>query len=122
MINDELVLRILNIPRTFFNPTNDNSVYSLLKQTGYFREKDKVDEKTIINILEQNPEYTEDWLDWSANKRSDAGWYFKVGDDKGYTLGYLDSEKGIIKQEDYLDARTVCAKYIILEIESIRSS
>ncbi len=121
-MNKKLVLGILNIPRIFFNPNNNKSVYTLLKETGYFLKKNEIDEKAIIDSLEQNSKYIEDWLEWSANKRTDSGWYFKVGENKGNTIGYLDSEKGITRQKKYSDVKIACAKYIVLEIEGIVNS
>lgn len=112
IIND-----IINIPSTL-HCNETESMYSLLQKYNYFEQYDMVQEDLIREVLIKNPEYINQWLQWSEDKRSSEAWYFIKNTNNKYTVGYYGSKKEIKKE--YFDAASACAAFIKLDIESLR--
>ena len=118
MEKDQIIKSILRLPEIFYTEQN-KSIYSLLKKTGYFESFTEVNEKDIFDLLIQHPEYIKLWLNWSEDKRSSSGWYFKGSEDRKYIVGYYP-DNGEIKLSEYTNAAEACSVFIKREIEEIR--
>jgi hypothetical protein len=104
-----------------YSERNDVSIYSLLKEVGYFDIHDEVSEDLIRKALFLHPNCVNDWIRFSEDKRSSAGWYFRQnGID--YEVGYFSLNKNNVGPTKYSDSTEACAAFIKHEIESIRSN
>lgn len=119
MNTKDTVNKILSIPREFNNLRN-TSIYSLLKESGYFETYNQVKEVDIAEALKKQPECITDWLMWSEDKRSSSGWYLKQNEFGKYTVGYFPERKDF-KLTEYSDLTEACAVFIKREIEEIRN-
>lgn len=120
MNKETLISSIVNLPENFYSLGNI-SIYSLLKETGYFEMYNQVDEINIVKELIRNPEYINQWLSWSEDKRSCSGWYFKQNGDNKYIVGYYPAKEDL-KTIEYSDIKEACAAFIKREIEDIRKN
>ena len=117
MESTHIIIDVLHLPRKF-NELGNATIYSLLDDTGYFKIRTQVSEDKICEALHTHPECVDDWLRYSEDKRSDAGWYFQRCD-KGYRVGYFSSRGNDIKSTEYTDQVAACACFIKHEIEDI---
>lgn len=115
-----IIKEILFLPTKFYTDEN-NSVYSLLKEIGYFNVYDDIQEYDILKALSDYPECFENWLLLSENKRTTSGWYFKRNEVDRYVVGYFPA-KGDLQHQEYADIKEACAAFIKREIEDIRMS
>lgn len=115
----ETTKMILSLPRKY-KEIFTISIYDLLKQTGYFEIHDKVLAKDIQILLTQHPEFIEDWIQYSADKRCTTGWYFKLGDGRKYLVGCL--KKNGNNQTAYDDKIEACSVFIKHEVDEIKNS
>ncbi|MEO4004180.1 hypothetical protein [Flavobacterium sp. CAU 1735] len=115
-----LIKSILSLPEKF-HVLGNASIYSLLKETGYFEINSQINEATILDELNKHPEYINYWLNWSDDKRTTSGWYFKQNENGKYVVGYFPvSEQSRLME--YSDLKDACAAFIKREIEEIRNS
>jgi hypothetical protein len=115
----ELTISIVNLIDTF-HKVKSESIYSLLKGTGYFELHHQVNEAIILDSLLANPECIQQWLAWSSDKRVDSGWYFKQRDDGKFEVGHQgQGDSGVA---EYTDIAKACAAFIKQEIEMIRKA
>ncbi len=115
---DSAILNILKIPEKFYY-YGENSIYTLLQETGYYNKYEQIDENNILSNLMIYPECISFWLRWSYNKRSDSGWYIKKIENEKYCFEYFPIAAATEKKE-YLNIETACAAFIKKEIEDIR--
>ena len=87
MKSDDMVKEIISIPIKFYSDGNTDSVYSLLKESGYFTAYDTINEEDLVKILYEYPDYIDHWLTLSENKRTYSGWYFKAIKNGKYSVG-----------------------------------
>ncbi len=120
MVQD-LLNKIVELPIKFYSTENKLSIYELLEETGYFKSYGNVKQRDLLQALEKSGEYINHWLNWSSNKRTTSGWYFKKEKDR-YLVGYFDMENNIDDSKEYYDSRIACSHYIKEEIEEIRRS
>jgi hypothetical protein len=112
-----MISDIIHLPEKFY--AGNASIYSLLKETGYFESHLQVNEAILLDELNKLPELVNQWLNWSDDKRSSSGWYFQKNATKGYVVGYHPSIHNPI-QLKFIDSKEACAAFIKREIESIR--
>jgi hypothetical protein len=93
------------------------SIYELLKRTGYFDVADKISEKDIYDELILYPDFVDDWLRYSTDKRGSSGWYFTLGT-KGYLVGFFSKDGD--SRTVYDDKLHACAIFIKHELEEIK--
>ena len=100
---------------------NNVAIYSLLKEVGYFDMYNEVSEDVIREALLLHPNCVNDWIRFSEDKRSSAGWYFQQnGID--YEVGFFSLNKNNIGPTKYSNSIEACAAFIKREIESIRGN
>ena len=115
-----LINEIISFPLKF-NNLEDISLYSFLKEIGYFKHYNEVYENDVAKTLIQHPECINAWLNWSENKRVTSGWYIQNQENGHYVVGYYPSYEGNT-QIFYSDITNACAAFIIKEIEAVRNS
>jgi len=120
MNKDNTINNIIYLPEKFYKQ-RDVSIYSLLKESGYFELHNQIIEANIFDGLIKHPECIDQWLNWSADKRSSSGWYFKQNDNGKYVVGYFPLKENL-ETTEYLDEVEACAAFIKREIEDIRNS
>ncbi|MEP6850559.1 MAG: hypothetical protein ABI999_17000 [Acidobacteriota bacterium] len=108
---------LIQIPLVFEN--SGKSASTLVLESGYLESPDVVTVEVLTTTLKEIPEAVEAWLDWSDNKRTNAGWYFNRGGPRGYVLGYYPPSKNLPLTK-YPDAYDGCANFIKREVEDIR--
>lgn len=116
----DAVNKIVQLPRKF-SAVGNGSIYSLLKETGYFQAHDQISEDVIRDALTCHPECVDEWMHLSEDKRSDAGWYFMQLDETHYAVGHFIPKAGDAERREYSDPIQACAAFIKHEIEDIRS-
>ena len=115
----DTVIDLIYIPRKFEDLGNV-SIYSLLCDSGYFETHSQISERTIREALRAHPETVDEWMRFSEDKRTNAGWYFRPSQ-KGYEVGYFSRSQGSVKSAEYSDRTEACAVFIKNEIEDIRT-
>lgn len=110
------VMQLINIPRNFFQKLTA-SMYDLLKETGYFKNETQISEQDIYTALVSHPELTDDWMQYSEDKRC-LGWYFKRDNKNKYLVGCL-SKNGVTIETEYDDKLMACAVFIKRELDQI---
>lgn len=113
----DIIIELIHLPRKF-NERGNATIYSLLNDTGYFKIRAQISEDSICEALRTCPECIDDWLLYSEDKRSDAGWYFQRCAES-YRVGYFSSKDNGIKPTEYEDRVAACARFIKHEIEDI---
>ena len=115
---ENLIRILVNLPSQFQEVRN-KSIITLLKESGYVKYFDIVNENNIADFLKKYPEKIKDWLIWSDDKRSLSGWYFIQEKENSFLLGYLPKDRKVDELQ-YSDKILACAIYIKLELEHIR--
>jgi hypothetical protein len=117
MDKDHIIKNIVSLPVNFYART-DSGMYGLLKESGYFEMNNQIQAGDIEQVLEMHPHYISDWMNWSENKRTDSGWFFKKVESGKYEIGYA-SQNGNANIRQYVGKAEACATFIKLEIEDI---
>ncbi len=120
MNKDNTINNIIYLPKKFYKQ-RDVSIYSLLKESGYFELHNQISEANIFDELIKHSECIDQWLNWSADKRSSSGWYFKQNENGKYIVGFFPPTENL-KITEYLDITEACAAFVKREIEDIRKS
>ena len=118
----EITKNVLSIPRQF-NSLSSVSVHTLLRESGYFEHYKNISEDVIHNALADHPELIQEWMQFSEDKRTCAGWYV-TQDTKGqYGVGRI-SENAVDDtwKIEYARAIDACTAFIMREIEDIRQN
>lgn len=114
-----IIENIIFLPKRFFK--GNTSIYTLLKESGYFEMNEQISEADIFKELTQQLECIEGWLSLSEDKRGSSGWYFKQNDNGKYVVGYFPPKENFGVYE-YIDKVEACAAFIKREIEDIKNS
>jgi hypothetical protein len=116
---EDVIQKIISLPKVF-NDLSDVSIFELIKETGYFQMHDQILEQNIREELNRHPEYVKEWLNYSEDKRSDSGYYFKQDDRDNYVVGYYDKKNRKQPKRIYTNQIEACASFVKNEIEDIR--
>jgi hypothetical protein len=120
MNKNDTIGQIICLPAKFNDPETNESIYSLLKATGYFELYDQIRESDIAKALAKQPECINQWLSWSDDKRTGSGWVFAKNSSGNYIVGYFPAAPGF-EQKEYANIIEACANFIKKEIEEIRT-
>ena len=119
MAPKDILYDIISLPR-HFNDLGDKSICMLLAETGYADIRDQITIDAIRESLLEHPECVVDWMQYSADKRTRSGWYFKEGRFREFVVGFVvDGDKRKESQQSYHDDRDACAAFIKKEIDSL---
>lgn len=117
---NNIAKEIIRLPETYYALGNI-SIYSLLKKTGYFEVYNQLDEIIILQEIINNPHCINQWLEWSNNKRTTPGWYFKKIKSTEHIVGYFNLVNNSNLRK-YSNSNEACAAFIKREIEEIRKN
>lgn len=115
-IDNDIVLRLIQLPRQV-NITG-KPIHDLIVDMGCTTMSLKTPAAVIRQILVQHPDYVDEWLLYSENKRTDSGWYVVVESGR-YEVGYYSIETGRRVEAIYHDKTDACAAFIEHEIRDI---
>jgi hypothetical protein len=115
-VETELINRILNIPSEF-NTSQTKSITNLVIASGYVQMYLLVTTIVLENAIRREPRVMDSWQEYSENKRTTHGWFWKKGNQN--EVGYY-SAHGILNVESYDDIYKACAAFIKHELEDIR--
>jgi hypothetical protein len=113
----DLSVRIIGLPNRF--KTANASIYALLKYSGYFEMHDRITTESIREALSEHPDYIDDWIQYSEDKRCGSGWFI-LPNGTGHQVGFYSSKAGITQTTNYSDRLEACATFIKNEIEAVR--
>ncbi len=94
------------------------SIYEMLKRTGYPARRGTLTVEAIRKALASDPERMSEWLDYSANKRANAGWYIRNANGQ-FEVGNRRSDGSVAEQRRYADLEEACGHFILHELEQI---
>jgi hypothetical protein len=114
---NNIIDRIIHMPVLL---GNKKSIYSYLKETGYFENYNGIDEGAIAKSLNAYTNLIGEWLDWSSNKRTSEGWFFINRNNNKYTVGYFPN--GHAEDKIFSDKEAGCAYFIKCEVEQVRKN
>jgi hypothetical protein len=98
----------------------DVSLHELLVGSGYVEHHEQIAEEVIRERFALAPQCADDWIGYSEDKRTETGWYLRVLGKGKFEVGYIggaDDEGSMTTYSDKLDA---CAKFVKMEVESLR--
>jgi hypothetical protein len=116
MQRERILQSIIKLPVTF-GLMADKSPFTILSDLGYAKIHDSVSEIDIYSVLTKEPNYLEDWLSFSADKRT-VGWYIYRSESDFY-VGRLDNTGSKADEKCYDDGLKACAAFIKHEIDDI---
>ena len=112
----DLIFKLINLAKEF-SQKHTVSIYELLQKTSYLKVADQISEQDLYKGLAIHPDFISDWLEYSEDKRTDDGWYFKLSDRNKYLVGSVN-ESGITETE-YNDKIEACAVFVKKELDLI---
>jgi hypothetical protein len=95
-------------------------VHALLKESGYLYSSDEVLVKDIREALAEQPRRIDEWAQYSNDKRSSSGWYFRPDGDGTFEVGYYSSKEKKNTRSSFVDRATACAIFIKREADYIQ--
>lgn len=111
-----IIGNVINIPAQF--KKGNDSFKSLVAKSGYFTFEVEISIPDIADGLRLNPEFIKDWLEWSDDKRTEAGWFFQNNLPGKYVVGYFPPD-GKDNTTIFIDKYLACATFIKNEIEGV---
>lgn len=114
----QLCVDIIGFPRTTSEKQNV-SFYSLLKKSGYFEMRDQTTIAAIREALLEQPDYVNDWIQYSEDQRCHPSWFFRQNG-ADYEVGFLSLEAHDVPVTKYSDRFEACATFIKHLIEMVR--
>ena len=116
---EAIAAEIVALPQRFHS-LRDVSIFLLLEATGYFRLHDQISAGDIRAALLRCPESSEEWMQYSEDKRTSSGWYLTQNDEGRDEVGYFTERGGRQRRVVYEKCIDACAAFIKREIEDIR--
>jgi hypothetical protein len=110
------IRKICELPIAFSR--GNKSPFELALKSGFVFIKKKDSLEFIKRNLENQISLIDWWQQWSEDKRTDNGYFLKIGDKN--IVGYVDYNKnGLIKEVEYDSELDACSEYILLEVSNI---
>ncbi len=115
---ENIIQNIIRIPRDYYQ--QNRSKLTLVQESGYFDQYDQITEELIFEALQKEPEYVDEWIQWSDDQRVSEGWYIKIENGENFVARF--STKGEYRESitKYPDIKTACAAFIKHQIEYSR--
>ncbi|MBF0386172.1 MAG: hypothetical protein HQL27_09950 [Candidatus Omnitrophica bacterium] len=101
------------------NLEQNKSLRELFRETRYKEYGVKITIENIENTLKKNPDYIDDWLLYSQNKRCTPAWYFVKQPTNVFVIGYLDSDGKKVSEKIMNNSITACAYMIRMEMDEL---
>src|ERR1043165_6939665 len=104
---EEIARRVCEIPSEVHR-RGDVSVAALVEESGFDHTDTSALRQAIEQQLRARPVLIEDWLGYSADKRSSRGWYFQ--DHPGPAVAYFESGVGTSREQRFTDRAPACSE------------
>jgi hypothetical protein len=115
----DVVVQIIALPRRFHSLGNV-SMFTLLEATGYLELHDQISEDDIRAGLVLCPECVQEWIQYSADKRTSSGWYVTKNEEGCYETAFIADTGTLTNRVQYDNAIDACAVFIKHELDDIR--
>jgi hypothetical protein len=112
---ERIVDNIIELPRNFQSIGN-TSIRHLVQESGYIETRSLIQDDIIRKRLALTPSLVQDWIEYSADKRTSTGWYFRRTPNGSYETGYLGN-KGLTSV--YTNRIEACVQFIRRELAEI---
>lgn len=109
---DSVVASVCRIP-VAFRQLGGKSLHQLIAESGYWEMSDQLSAVAIERCLRQSPELVDDWLGYSADKRTSGGWYF-VDEGAHFVVGQIQGQRLV-----FADPLVACAEFILREVGAV---
>ena len=99
----------------------NKSMIQLFKESGYLEYTSSIITEEIKQYLADHPDYINDWIIYSSDKRTSEGWYF-LQEGSDWIVGYLQetlNDYVRIREEKFNSSFEACAIFIIKEINNL---
>ena len=116
-----VILTLLKLPADFL-ARGDASPSTLLVESGYLAEHEAIQADDIERELQSRPERVAEWLQYSDDKRSSAGWYLKRSADGKWVVGHVGKAGRGRPESIHESAVKACSVFIKNEIEEMRGT
>ena len=118
MASRDVVRAVIRIPRDF-STRGDVSFHALVVESEYLDERHVVSVEDIERALHVYPELVADWLNYSEDKRSCAGWYFRRAEIGCWVVGFAGGGGADESSLAYDDEIRACAAFVKRELDAI---
>ncbi len=112
----DIINKLINIP-VDFHRTGNKSWNTLLKDSGYLENQEKVTADKIEEALRLHSNLISDWIQFSDDNRSTPAWGFGKGDSGKYGVAHYHEGKEF-QEMVTLDGFKACAYFIMCKITS----
>jgi hypothetical protein len=93
------------------------SALQLVQESGFFENPSALLQSEVESYLREHSDLVHDWLIWSADKRTDRGWYF-LEEAGHFVVGYYP----LGDQITFSDPVKACAEFVIRELDDFRQN
>ena len=113
---DMMIEKVCRIP-VEFKSAGTRSVNDLVKESGYLENTAFLTVESVESCLRKHPGLANAWLQYSEDKRTDAGWYLRrIGEGTEYEMGRLQTGE----RAEFADQVRAAAEFVIREVRSIQ--
>lgn len=112
----DIINKLINIP-VDFHRTGNKTWNTLLKESGYLENQDKVTVGKIEEALRLHSNLINDWIQFSDDNRSTPAWVFGKGDSGKYRVAHYPEGKDFQEMVTF-DRFKACAYFIMCKITS----
>ncbi len=114
---ESVTRRVCEIPSDFHSGGNQ-SVYILLRASGYLKHPHLLTRDSIGRYLREHPERIATWQQYSEDKRASRGWYF-TRDASDVEVGYFQARRGFRDVHQYASCEEACTEFILKEMADV---
>src|SRR4051812_29104022 len=93
------------------------SLKTLITRSRYRELRPGLDNATLAAVIEAEPRFIDDWLNFSADKRTSSGWGFYADGESGWVVDTLPDEAGESVTRRHTNAAEACADYVLSELD-----
>lgn len=88
------------------------SIDAVIERSEYERVRPRLSVTRLADYLRLNSKLVDDWLAYSRDKRTSAGWYFLAG-----STWWVVGQVGPIAEQHFDDPSIACATFILNEFD-----
>jgi hypothetical protein len=114
---DQFVDDVVSLAGRYRNQ-EELSIYDMLMRTGYPERRGSLTNETIRKALARVPERIDEWLDYSADKRSSTGWYIQRANGQ-FEVGNRRHDGSVAQRRSYSDLEQACGDFVLHELNEI---
>lgn len=104
----DVIIKLINLPLDY--STKSKSVRDLIRDSGYCKMHNLINEQDIEEVLNEHPDKIQEWMGYCEDRRS-SGWFFTQNSEDVYTVYYYPSS--VEKRERIFRQRYAACAYLI---------